>query len=273
MCRWQGGHWSYPASSPPEVDLRWCWAGSSGTHEHPAACSYQTALRRKKGKNLNKKKSATGSVDTLGYFLCSAAKKLCRCQDPQGETRGYWILSQVMVSRSILLLFKTPFFLSISLPSSSHHSPCVAVWWTSLVVWRPLSSSGWQYCGTGRPGRWADSPSAEADCDTPRSSPGKAGRSREPATPSCSSRCSQTERSITCSLRDSQSAYESGGNVKKTHNQHRVIFTYIDQAKVVLINRKLLRSNLFLQSRGIGALWMTKKLCVIGIMPTILLNQ
>lgn len=30
--------------------------------------------------------------------------------------------------------------------------------------------------------------------------------------------------------------------------------TYIDQAKVVLIDWKLLRSNLFLQSRGIGAL-------------------
>lgn len=30
--------------------------------------------------------------------------------------------------------------------------------------------------------------------------------------------------------------------------------TYVDQAEVVLIDRKLLRSNLFLQSRGIGAL-------------------
>lgn len=37
------------------------------------------------------------------------------------------------------------------------------------------------------------------------------------------------------------------------------VFTYIDQAEVVLIDRKLLRSNLFLQSRGIGALQMQRQ--------------
>lgn len=49
--------------------------------------------------------------------------------------------------------------------------------------------------------------------------------------------------------------HESGGNVFKTLSlHHRVSFTYIDKAKVVLIDWKLLRSNFFLQSRGIGAL-------------------
>lgn len=48
--------------------------------------------------------------------------------------------------------------------------------------------------------------------------------------------------------------YESGGNVFKTPNLHTVSFTYIDKAKVVLIDWKLLRSYFFLQSRGIGAL-------------------
>lgn len=43
-------------------------------------------------------------------------------------------------------------------------------------------------------------------------------------------------------------------NKKKTLNLHSVSFTYVDQAKVVLIDWKLLRSNLFLQCRGIGAL-------------------
>lgn len=33
-----------------------------------------------------------------------------------------------------------------------------------------------------------------------------------------------------------------------------MIWTYIDQSKVVFINGKLLWTNVFLQSRGIGAL-------------------
>lgn len=41
--------------------------------------------------------------------------------------------------------------------------------------------------------------------------------------------------------------------IKKQHFNHGT-FTYIDQAKVMFIHRELLRTNLFLQSRGIGAL-------------------
>lgn len=41
--------------------------------------------------------------------------------------------------------------------------------------------------------------------------------------------------------------------VKNQHFNHRK-FTYIDQAKIMLIHRELFRTNLFLQSRGIGAL-------------------
>lgn len=41
--------------------------------------------------------------------------------------------------------------------------------------------------------------------------------------------------------------------IKNQHFKHRK-FTYIDQAKIMLIHRELLRTNLFLQSRSIGAL-------------------
>lgn len=70
------------------------------------------------------------------------------------------------------------------------------MWWTFWVVWRPLSSSGWQCYGTGQPNRWEGSPSAEADCDTPKSSPGTAGRNTEPAALSCNNTCSQTRNHI-----------------------------------------------------------------------------
>lgn len=46
-------------------------------------------------------------------------------------------------------------------------------------------------------------------------------------------------------------------------------FTHIDQAEVVLIDRKLLRSNLFLQSRGIGALWIE----IVGLSDICLTNK
>lgn len=42
----------------------------------------------------------------------------------------------------------------------------------------------------------------------------------------------------------------------------KFIYTYIDQAKVVLIDRKLLGSNLFLQCRGIGALKIDRNTCI-----------
>lgn len=144
MYRWQGGHWSFPASSLLEADQRWCWAGSSRTHEHPAACSYQKALWDKQNRYFDDATSSAKSPD-------------------------------------------------VSAQVGTNRSPCVAVWWTFWVGWHLLSSSGWQYCGTGQPDRWAGSPFVGAGCGMPGSSPGRAGRSKELGAQSCSSMCSQTK--------------------------------------------------------------------------------
>ena len=75
----------------------------------------------------------------------------------------------------------------------SHRSPSVAGRWTSWVGWRPLSSSAWRWSGRGQPGMWAGSPSSSAGLCRPARSPGKAGRSREPAALSYSNMCFRTE--------------------------------------------------------------------------------
>lgn len=185
--------------------------------------------------------------------MCFAAQTLWKPAANE-EKRGEGILDQLF-KWWLYTLLNAPIFLGLSVVS--HHSPCVVVWWTSWVVWPPPSSSGWRYYGKGQPGRWAGSPSAEADCGTLKSFPGMAGRSTEPAAPSCSSRCFQTK--IRHSTQWNECESKLGGDVYTTLNPHRVSFTYIDQAEVVLIYRKLLRSNLFLQSRGIGALYICTK--------------
>lgn len=103
MCRWQGGHWSSPASSPPEADLLWCWAGNSGTRGHPAACSCQTALMRKEGQisefnfEFNACPEGTPGLSTI-FKLCLSQQQHRGANQRNDFTLCYTFLSPIFLS-------------------------------------------------------------------------------------------------------------------------------------------------------------------------------
>lgn len=77
---------------------------------------------------------------------------------------------------------------------TTHHSLSSALKWTSLVGSRQPSSSAWQCCGKGLPGRSTSFPSFFAGPCMPAHSHGTAGRNTRPEARNYSSMCSRTAK-------------------------------------------------------------------------------